>query len=553
MAGTSRERFFDMAGLNPGSATFTQRGVNGSGSEVYKLGLNTSIASRFEGTDAKFIELPLNATNKSRVTYKEGDFISSYQTVEEMIQALDIGRSDWNAQEFKYYNSVEAVADSKTVKPQGLENTPADQVAKLGFVEAITAYSFAKLIQVRTFEGKDTQRTLVTVSDAKDEMGKVRDNMLGLITRAVKSGNYESLEKKYKLNLEGVNLKLLRSYAGHYLTNPRDEGNSLFCMDPKVLTKINEEIDSAKSDSEREKLLKVKKALGGITQAVYSEIDKRIDDTALGEIEQIMRNQLNFVDFVSENPLEPRKNTIVMINGHTGAGKGTTLAMLGTKAVETGTDGIAGRGEGFEQYELVMGPYDLARITGEFIPSKVMKLLFATEMMAARQKLDQDGRVNEPVYVSGFPRSAEQAAIFDGINNIKSVALAITEKTAVTRTLTRIGLSLRDGQSPREDDFNDLDMEGDDKKEVIEATVGASILINKHKAGDFIVNLSQHLEEKVTPIFKMNPKSRYYKYDNAMKSINSVLQQNGIETHLITCDGKNPEEVTAEVKQAIGI
>lgn len=119
--------------------------------------------------------------------------------------------------------------------------------------------------------------------------------------------------------------------------------------------------------------------------------------------------------------------------------------------------------------------------------------------------------------------------------------------------MTRIGLSLRDGQSPREDDFNDLDMEGDDKKEVIEATVGASILINKHKAGDFIVNLSQHLEEKVTPIFKMNPKSRYYKYDNAMKSINSVLQQNGIETHLITCDGKNPEEVTAEVKQAIGI
>lgn len=434
---------------------------------------------------------------------------------------------------------------------EATKNVPRDQVAKLAFVEAMAAYTFAKLVKVRTSEGKDEQRTLVTVAEAKDEIGRVRDKILSGLTKAMKGGNYETFEERYKLNLEGVDLKLLRTYAGQYLTNPRDEGNSIFCMDPKALVKLNEEISSADTATKKEKLLGVKKALGGISQAVYREIDERIDKTALQEVEQAMRNNINFIE---GNPLKPRKNTIVMINGHTGAGKGTTLGMLNTKAVETGTDGIAGRGEGFEQYELVMGPYDMARVAGEFIPSKVMKLLFATEMMAARQKLDQEGRVHEPVYVSGFPRSAEQAATFDGINNIKSVALTITERTAVTRTLTRIGLFLRENQIPREDDFNDIELEGEDlKKEFIEATVGASILINKHKEGDFIMNLSQHIDEKVAPIFKMNSKSRYFKYDNAIKSINNALSQNSIKTKFIECDGKSPEEVTTEVRQAIGI
>lgn len=94
----------------------------------------------------------------------------------------------------------------------------------------------------------------------------------------------------------------------------------------------------------------------------------------------------------TENEEERGPVKMVMINGFTGARKGTTLGMLNAKASESGTDGIAGRGEGFEQYEQVMQPYDAARFAGEYIPNRLMRLLFATDIVNQRINLDMQGR-----------------------------------------------------------------------------------------------------------------------------------------------------------------
>lgn len=448
------------------------------------------------------------------------------------------------------YSGVESSRRSvEDVKDDELEGS--EQLKKLAFIETLVAYTFTdtlgRKVGGKTKSSDEKKLAIARVMDARNSISGIRNNILGW----VRQGAHETLKKRYGLETTEVEQGLLVYYTNKLFLNPRAKGGSIFCINPLVLGEINEEIIQAE-EAKKLQLQQVKKVLGGLTQAIYTEIDRRIDDGRLGEIEQIMREQIN--SFGQDS--RPRDRTVVLINGHPGAGKGTTLEMLGTQAVETGTDGIAGRGKGYSQYELVMAPYDLARANGELVPPKLMKLLFVSEMLYQRQLLDQQNRIDAPVYVSGFPRNPEQAEIFRGINNVKSIALTITPETAVTRTLTRIAMAICKEESPREDDLNDLVLSGSDNKQEILNLISDFVLSLNCEVSDdrFISTISKKLaiDKSMISNISMAEGSRYRKYDKVLNSIIDLLERYCINTVKIDCNGKTPVQVTDEVRRVIG-
>lgn len=374
------------------------------------------------------------------------------------------------------------------------------------------------------------------------------------ILRWVKNGDYPKLLKFIglsDLNLNEAEQKLLVGYVISMLRDPQQTKN-IFLIDPKFVVKFNEEVNSAEG-STRVSLEKIKQVLAKLSFKIYSEIDAAIDDERALEITKLMRVKMTYKD---KEFKEERTKKITKINGHTGAGKDTTLAMLKLKPVATGTDGLAGRGEGYEDYEDVMNAFDLARFAGEFIPTKFMNLLFCLEMLARREEMDAQGRFDEPIVVSGLPRDAKQAELFEGIPDIRSIAMTITPETAVYRTVSRIVEAILAGRPIRPDDVNDLHKKTADGSEPVRQEEVVSeiqrIIEIKFEVGqvDF-AQLMQLVSENYLPRLTMSPKSRYFKYDKMLSQIDAVLLAKGIKTHKIVCDGKTKQQVMEEVSNAI--
>ncbi len=340
---------------------------------------------------------------------------------------------------------------------------------------------------------------------------------------------------------------LLLKYVADFLDYPADK--NIFALNINIQKNINAEIKEAPSKDKalEQTLIKIRGVLAQISGALYREINSIIIEEKLAEFETAMNHQVNYVNGDLE---EPRDNTVILLNGHTGAGKGTTLAMLGVKAVETGTDGIAGRGAGFEQYEEVMAPFDLARFAGIFIPDKLMRLLFASEMMSTRKLLDNNNKYHEGIYVSGFPRSAKQATAFKGIDKMKSLALTIEPETAIYRTVRRIVETILKGESPRPDDLSDLILKDITTENILGPNEAIKIIkdvINNN--GGSIDSIWNEIQKRI--LASLNPKSRYYRYDKAIKDIGKTLEGMGVPTETIKCERMTPSEVTARVSNII--
>lgn len=290
--------------------------------------------------------------------------------------------------------------------------------------------------------------------------------------------------------------------------------------------------------------------IGELTQAYFVKIDTMLEEDRIVAIEQAMRDQINYIN---GDPSQPRQNTMVMINGHSSAGKGTTLKMLGTHAVETGTDGILGRGEGFELYEYVTTAYDPARFIRKYLPSKIMRLMFAAEALHQRQQMDLQGRQNEAVFVSGIPRDVSQVKPFEGINQLASITLEITPQEAVSRTLFRISDALLAGKAPRPDDLSELEPNQEQPAEIDLTT-----LISQLNAVHVDLQTQDRqdrynlIRQQVANLYQIRRQgSRYEKYDYALAQIKTALKAAGIKTSVIDCNGSSAEQIAQRVKLII--
>lgn len=416
--------------------------------------------------------------------------------------------------------------------------------AKLKFVEnLILACSNPKVV-----EGT---KSFYDIKSLKLSLASKRAHLVS----AVKNNKVERLKDKYNIDLTGVNKELFDCYFTGLIAHTIDFDSNLFGINPMSLKRINIDIANETDELRRSDLQKVKNALGQTVKTYYDWINNMIDENKLVEIEESMRNSITNVKV--EGKERQRNATVVMLNGHTGAGKGTTLKMMEAVSVETGTDGIAGRGEGYEAYEDVMGPFDLARETRQFIPDRVMRILFSAEMLNRRAELDQAGRIDDPIYVSGFPRFIDQVKPFVGIPNMISIALTISSETATNRTLCRVADAIRSGKEVRPDDLSDLatpDGQQADGKTVVNNVKGLLNSIDAYEEEGYLVTEGQIYEAVIKAFggkYQMHKLSRYFKYDKTIADVSKTIESLGVTTHMIKCEGLSKQQVTDQVKAII--
>lgn len=464
------------------------------------------------------------------------DFLATAElTSEERTQVNDYLKyrktkpTDWKDIDDEEYNKVRFV-DSMIGTGINPQVTPELLLQQTG-IEFSTNNNLNTLGELTVFAKDALRHALITRQQIKTAKGTILNldsdvQVEGKLTTNLTEVEYSILLPLVFKLLQG---KDLNDYATAY------------DLAGEALEEIDELISNTQQPSLRDSYIRVKNALGIFAQAYFDIIDAAIDEEYVVEVETNMRRIVN----KTESGEERGPVKMVMINGFTGAGKGTTLGMLKAKASESGTDGIAGRGEGFEQYEQVMQPYDAARFAGEYIPNRLMRLLFATDIVNQRINLDMQGRILEPVYVSGFPRSVPQAKLFDGVEGIKAVSLNISEETAVFRTVRRMVEFTLKGRRLRGDDLSDLAF-GDSTNGTLSAEYLMPLIeriIKTYNITD--VNMvNRDTVAEITSQLVLSDKARYKKYKKDKPNIESALETLGVYVYQIDGNELTPTEVT---------
>jgi len=432
-------------------------------------------------------------------------------------------------------------------------------IAKTRFTDELIRSASNEIAQETTRsevqnEDVDAERKILNIQQRPKYISKIKLDILSKVAKEdvfkTKKGTILNISKKAS---EGENDKelffstpdLQIQFMKYVVILLQSNTNKTYDLSNDALEIINKNIADGAEPLNRTEWEYIKKCLGVVSQVYYDAIDDEIEEESVVEVENAMR------DIVNNFEGKPRVNTMVMLNGHTGAGKGTTLAALGVeRASETGTDGIAGRGEGFEHYIEVTQSYDLARFAGELMPNKFTRLMLATDIINQRRELDAQGKHDSPVYVSGFPRTEDQAKLFNGINNIKSIGLLITPETAVYRTVRRSIERTLKGLELRDDDMADM-INIDDTP--VSKTVLLELIkqfIDRHQITDPSVLTKEFLVD-ITSGLKLSKTARYMSYERARPSINKSLSSLGIETVNIQCDDLKMDEVTQMSREVI--
>lgn len=339
----------------------------------------------------------------------------------------------------------------------------------------------------------------------------------------------------------------------------------------------------------------------------YQQLNNLIDEEKLAKYEQNVCYELDWYD--DGYSLHKRKRNIILLNGPVGSGKGTTLEQLEAEAVETGTAGIAGRGgqskekrdklEGgpnrYDRWEYVSGGLDRSRKKQRRIPDRVMRMWLAMELMQKRGELDAEGKFDEPIYISGYPREVDQTKLFAHLDQeqVVSVYMEISEQEAATRTLSRmieqsvatamdaraienaeLSRAEKDARLAkleyyRGDDFKSLDFSNaPEVRQMIlrfnKDMLAALQIVDPHGKIEL-----KKLQEKIKKAIFENHKAaieqlllargdeghkgeaRYHLDMRNKRSIIEASESMGIETIIVQCDGKAPPQVTEEVAQYV--
>lgn len=115
----------------------------------------------------------------------------------------------------------------------------------------------------------------------------------------------------------------------------------------------------------------------------------------------------------------------------------------------------------YDHYEHFMRGFDRPRSRGVQIPNKVLTVMFADVMLETRRKLDEQGRIHEPIVLDGAPRNKQQAEyLFKYLDKDKLGGLfyqMISEQTAAVRTLGRAANSFKTKGDIRADELVGID------------------------------------------------------------------------------------------------
>ncbi len=328
----------------------------------------------------------------------------------------------------------------------------------------------------------------------------------------------------------------------------------------------------------------------------YRELDASIDEAKLQEHLKQMSFALDYAYNPESGEYIPRKKNIAVISGPPAAGKGTTGDILQLVIAASGTEGGAGRGiekvviekdgqtftktrdevadldevlrkrikvqmmdgqelrwgependsterepspiefiekmSWYDQYEHYMRGFDRPRSRGVQIPNKVLTVMFADIMLETRRKLDEQGRIHEPIVLDGAPRNKQQAEyLFQYLDKEKLGGLfyqMISEQTAAVRTLGRAAFSFKTKGDIRADELVGIDFSN-------APTLAALVEINPETG-----KLSDAAKERLTTIVEASS----LQPDKAVQSFIQDVLATGNETL-----GMIPTEHTAAVRQ----
>jgi adenylate kinase family enzyme len=336
-----------------------------------------------------------------------------------------------------------------------------------------------------------------------------------------------------------------QGYAVDLFSVSAEDNHRLITLNSEPVNRLNHEMKIAKESGNLDQLGKlevVKSLLGNAAYEYYLQVEKYIDPVKLEKYRQEVIKEINTYNE------QPREQSTLLLNGFVSSGKGTTLKLLGKQAFETGTDGALGRGKGFEFWEDTTSSWDLPREGQWYVPNKIMNAIFLQGIRHARRQLDIQGNPHEPVVISGFPRSTEQAMLLEGINGIQSAYLQMGSREAVIRTLTRI---IQDADNTRSDDIMSLrDGENEFYPEALQAEA-ARILENREYCIDNIRALFESgTIEALTRNVELSDNARYHRDTRTKGQILSALEQIGVKTTEVNVTGKSPQEVAEEVEAA---
>lgn len=363
--------------------------------------------------------------------------------------------------------------------------------------------------------------------------------------------------------------KLFEEYTRKiFRTKPED--------DKKLLALNTEEILNLENllknpETATKELKNAKSMLALLMQQYYIDLNLLIDDDKLEDLRSEVIGKIN--NFENEKgETVHRQNTMIALNGQVLAGKGTTMGILGMEApVETGTAGILGAGTSHEHWKNMSKLTQFQRDEGLIPSDKVVTSMLMLELAKRREDMDNDGKVNDPIVISGFPRSESQANQLRGIDGIKAVYLDMSATENARRTIRRIiesiGMNRINGTSEavRGDDIGSIfiaDAQGKPKDEnqiqgeiqnaiaKVDTQKLKDVSSNAFKLGSALIENSPELQKLFEEV-QLGEKARWHTYNKTKQQIAKALEKIGVNQKDIMVDGKPPKQVAEEVKSLI--
>jgi adenylate kinase family enzyme len=362
-------------------------------------------------------------------------------------------------------------------------------------------------------------------------------------------------EESYKL-FEEYTKKIFRP-------NPEDD-KKLIALDTDEIIDLEKLVNN--SDTSTQELRNAKAMLGLLIQQYYMDVELLLDEEKVEDLRiQAIERINNYKNDKGEN--EHRPNTLIALNGQVLAGKGTTMELLGLESpVETGTAGILGAGPNHEHWSGSSKYTQLSRDEGLIPPDKIVTTMLMLELAKRRDEMDKLDKQNDPIVLSGFPRSTNQAEQLDGIDGIKAVYLDMSASENARRTIRRIVETLganSEATQIRGDDASSLyftDSNGQQLSgiEIIEKIKGAvdsvrignSDNMSNFELGSNIISQSADLQN-IMENAQLSEKARWHTFNKTKKQIASALEKVGVNQQEILVDGKSPKQVADEVRNLI--